>query len=269
MQRIRLRRAFRKFLAFCVITYGASLLFLLFFETWLVYPGLSSQQHHYPSLELKTLTNGNHTLHYWQGPSSADDTPLILYLHGNGGLVPATSEYFAKQGITLYALEYPGYEGLPGTPEESLLIQQAQTLYTKIQQDHPHRPIAIWGYSLGTGIAVQAAQAHAPCTMVLEAPFTAAVDVAAELYPIFPVRLLMHNSYRSRDFIAQLHSPLFIMHGTADDIVPYPHGQKLFALANQPKTLKTYEGYGHFNLRQAGAYEDALGFLQTHCRPHP
>jgi pimeloyl-ACP methyl ester carboxylesterase len=202
---------------------------------------------------------------YWENDAPAD-APTVVYFHGNGGglfLHKRALEFFDTAHLHIIAMEYPGYPGDPGDPSESLIVSQATALYDAVSKD-AKRPPSIWGYSLGTGVAVQVAAKRVPSALVLEAPFMGVDSRAQEMFPYAPIEQLMKNQYRSRDYIGKVHAPLLILHGTADQIVPIHHGRDLFALANEPKTFKSYDGYGHLNLSKSGAYQDADAFIREH-----
>ena len=93
----------------------------------------------------------------------------------------------------------------------------------------------IWGKSLGTGVAVELATEKKIDGLILEAPYTSTVDIAAAIYPIFPVRLLMKDQFRSDERIGKVSVPLLVLHGARDQVVPIAYGEKLFSLAHEPK----------------------------------
>ena len=222
-----------------------------------------------PQFSAKTLAvDGLPTILYWENtaPKSA---PTLFYFHGNGGglfMHTALPAFLDKAGMHVIAIEYPSYPAAEGKPSEATIIAQATALWDAKLPRNSRTPPAIWGYSLGTGVATQLAAKRAASALVLEAPFTAVVDRGAEIYPFIPVRLLMRNTYLSRDYIANIKAPLFIMHGDADTIIPIHHGRDLFALANEPKLFKEYKGFGHVNLAESRAYSDALSFIRMHVR---
>lgn len=207
---------------------------------------------------------------YWENETPAT-APTIIYFHGNAGglyLHKRALEFFDTSKLHVIAMEYPGYPGDPGDPSEGLLVDQATALFDFVNKGAKHPP-AIWGYSLGTGVAVQLAAKRTPSSLVLEAPFMGVDARAQELFPYAPIEQLMKNQFRSRDYIGKVHAPLLIMHGTTDVIVPIHHGRDLFALANEPKTFKSYEGFGHLNLFRSTAYEDADAFILQHANDTP
>lgn len=208
--------------------------------------------------------DGLPTIRYWEN-RAAEDATTILYFHGNGGGLFLHAEPIAlldKAGFHVVAMEYPSYPGAEGKPSEQTIIAQALTLEAAVRQQTGDTPV-IWGYSLGSGIATQVAAQRSPRALILEAPFTATVDRAAEIFPFFPVSLLMRDQYRSRDYIAQVKAPIFIMHGDADLIIPIRHGRSLFTLAPEPKTFKEYPSYGHLDLMHSSAYADAFAFIHA------
>lgn len=200
---------------------------------------------------------------YWE---HRDDGPILLYFHGNGGglyMFTQPLHWFARNGFHVIAMEYRGYPGAPPKPTEKKLIADAFALYDTVRTTHPDRKIVIWGYSLGSAVATQLAAARATDVLVLEAPFSATVDRAEQLFPFLPVHYLMRDQYRSREFIGKVRAPVFIMHGDADMIIPISLGKALFARANEPKVFREYKDAGHLDLMETSAYSDALGFIRA------
>jgi len=199
----------------------------------------------------------------WYVPPQGE-RPLVLYLHGNGGALVHRAERFValvRHGVGLLAIDYRGYGGSTGSPSEAGLLIDAQTAYEFAASRYPAGRIALWGESLGTGVAVELAAERAVARVVLEAPFTSAVDVAALHYPFVPVRALMKDQFRSDERVARIGVPLLILHGARDQVVPIELGERLFALAREPKRFIRYPDGEHEGLDQFGALEAVLGFL--------
>ena len=128
------------------------------------------------------------------------------------------------------ALSYRGYGGSTGKPTEAGLIEDARAAYAYAAERYPGR-IVLWGESLGTGVAVALAAEKPVTHLILDAPFTSAVDVAArDLYRFLPVRLLMKDQFRSDRRIKHVKAPVLILHGEADDIMPIRYGERLLAM---------------------------------------
>lgn len=216
--------------------------------------------------------DGAETVVYWENAPStprALNGPTILYLHGNGGGLFLHAPYInalSAQGFHVVATEYPSYPSAPGKPSQPSLTANAAALYDAVtaREKASGKPLpVIWGFSLGSGVASQLAAIRPSSALILEAPFTAVVDRAAEIFPLYPIHRLMRDQYRSRDVIATINTPLWIMHGDADLIIPVSHGRALFAAAKEPKTLRIYPGFAHLNLIDSPAYGEAIHFIDS------
>jgi len=178
--------------------------------------------------------------------------PLFLYFHGNAGGLSDRAERFklmTADGDGLLAIAYRSYFGSTGTPTEAGLNIDAETAYAEaLRRGYAPERIVIVGESLGTGVAVALA-AKKPCAaLILDSPFTSALDVAAKTYWMFPTRLLMLDQYHSDQLIGTIHVPVLLLHGTQDGVVPFQFAKTLFELANEPKTFIAVPGGGHLVL---------------------
>lgn len=204
--------------------------------------GLSGvTQHHVPTPDGETIV-------LWHAEARPGQ-PTILFFHGNGGEISCRHErlaFYQQQGFGALFVSYRGYGASTGRISEQGFITDALTAYEFLvaRGVEPAR-IAVIGESLGSGVAVQLAAQKPIGVLILEAPFTAAVDVAAEIYPWLPVRLLMKDQFISRDHIAQVNVPLLVIHGDADRVIPVEQGRALFGMANEPKELVILPGEGH------------------------
>ena len=154
--------------------------------------------------------------------------------------------FYQSKGFGALFVSYRGYGSSTGAITERGLIIDALTAYDfLISRGIGPEMIMVVGESLGTGVAVQLAAQKKVAALALEAPYTAAVDVAAGIYWWLPVRLLMKDQFLSRDYISRVTAPLLIQHGDRDGIIPVAQGQRLFALANEPKQLVIIPGESH------------------------
>jgi fermentation-respiration switch protein FrsA (DUF1100 family) len=207
---------------------------------------------------------------------SADDTaltgwyaepqpgrPTLLYFHGNAGNVSGRAERFEEvlaSGFGLLAASYRGYPGSEGSPSEAALFADGLALFDWLAERSDD--IVVHGESLGSGVATYVAAERPARALVLEAPYTAALDIAAATYPWIPVSLLMSDPFLSREHIKRVEEPVLILHGTADRVIPVEHGRKLFEAAGEPKELVIVEGAGHGDLWDRGLWQAVLGFLE-------
>ena len=190
--------------------------------------------------------------------------PVILYFPGNGDFLAGLVGRFkamTADGTGLVALSYRGYAGSSGAPSEEGLLRDAAAAYSFATARYEPQRIVAWGFSLGTGVAVAIASEQAIGKLVLEAPYTSIANVVAPHYWFAPVRLLMRDQFHSDRRIARVTVPLLIMHGTDDQTVPFVLGERLFALAREPKRFVRIPGGGHNDLASFGALEIARQFI--------
>jgi len=225
-----------------------------------------------PQAEVLHLrTDDGETLLAWF-IAPAPGRPLILYFHGNanglGQLGPRFRQLTAT-GAGLLGVEYRGYAGSSGSPSEDGLLRDGEAAYAEAvaRGFSPARIVAI-GESLGTGVAVDLASRHPVGALILDAPYSATVDVAQWRFPFFPVRWLMRDQFRSDLKIGKVAAPVLIIHGTADWTIPIRFAEKLFGLANEPKQLIRLDGVGHPALE--AAFPEVLQWIdRTMARAAP
>jgi pimeloyl-ACP methyl ester carboxylesterase len=197
----------------------------------------------------------------WHVPPRGDK-PVIIYFHGNGGALNLRAERFnqmSADGFGLIGVSYRGYGGSTGKPSEGGLINDARAAYDFAAQSYPR--LVVWGESLGTGVAVALAAEKPVSGVILESPYTSAVDIAAAQYWMLPVRLLMKDQFRSDLRITQVTAPVLILHGEADGIIPIGYGERLLALTPGRKQMVRFPRGSHNDLDDFGATDAALKFL--------
>lgn len=205
----------------------------------------------------------------WHVPPG-EKMPVVLYLHGNGGALSHRAMRFAALtagGIGLVAVDYRGYGGSSGRPTERGLIIDAETAYDFAFARYPVARLAVWGKSLGTGVATALAAERPVGRLILEAPFTSTADIAGLHYPYVPVHWLMKDQFRSDERIGSVKAPLLVMHGVRDPIVPIQFGERLFALAHEPKRFIRYPEGEHEDLDRFGATQAVKAFLAEAAGP--
>jgi fermentation-respiration switch protein FrsA (DUF1100 family) len=218
----------------------------------------------FPEAEEHILsTSDSEKVIVWHVPAKPG-RPVVLFFPGNGDFLAGRVSRFKgiiADGTGLVALSYRGYAGSTGAPSEKGLLLDAEAAYAFVAERYDAQRIVAWGFSLGTGVAVAVASEHPVGKLLLEAPYTSTVDVAASLFRFVPVRLLMRDQFRSDERIARVAVSLLIMHGTNDPAIPIQFGERLFALAREPKKLVRFPGGGHENLDDFGALETARNFI--------
>jgi uncharacterized protein len=195
--------------------------------------------------------------------------PVVIYFHGNAEVVatqvPRHRELIAA-GFGLVALSYRGYMGSSGHPTEEGLLRDAEAAYQFAVSRYSPDRIVLWGHSLGSGVAVALAATRPVAKLILEAPFSSTADVAASMFPIVPVRWLMLDQFRSDQRIGAVNAALLVVHGERDRVVPIALGERLFALAREPKRFVRYPAGGHDDLDDFGADAEARRFIAESAR---
>jgi len=194
-----------------------------------------------------------------------DGRPTIVFFHGNAGSVASRAArvaYWAGRGHGVFFMNYRGYGGSGGSPSEADNVADAiAALDYLAERGIAAERTVVYGESLGSSVAVQVAAQRPVAAVVLEAPFTSATDVAAGVYPFLPVRLLLKDRYNSMALIEDIDVPLLIVHGRGDRIVPFAHGERLFARAREPKTFFAVPDAAHNDLDRPDIRERVAAFL--------
>jgi len=206
----------------------------------------------------------------WYKPALYPDKPTVALFHGNAGHIGHRADKaldLAAAGYGVFLVGYRGYGGNEGQPTEPGLYADARAaLDWLVEQGVSGRRLVLYGESLGTGVAVRMAGERRVGGVVLEAPYTAIVDVAAALYPWVPVRRLMHDRFDSLSRIADIQAPLLVIHGERDRVVPVTYGKRLFAAAKEPKTAIWLPDAGHNDLREHGLMAHVVDWLSDPTR---
>ena len=150
-----------------------------------------------------------------------------------------------------------------GSRASSGLLQDAAAAYAFTTARYSADQIVVWGFSLGTGVAVALAAEQPIGRLILEAPYTSTADVAASAFWFAPVRLLMRDQFRSDERITRVSVPLLVMHGAHDLAIPIRFGERLFALAREPKQFVRFPGAVTRISDSFGAIETARQFINA------
>jgi fermentation-respiration switch protein FrsA (DUF1100 family) len=209
-----------------------------------------------------TTSDGERVIVWHVAPRG--DRPVVLYFQGNAATLRERAMRFGRivaDGTGLLALSYRGYGGSTGRPSEAGLLRDAEAVYAFAAERYPPERLVLYGESLGTGVAVALAAERKVGKIVLEAPFTSAVDVGAAAYPFLPVRLMMHDQFRSDQRIAKVTAPVLVLHGARDEVVPIGYGERLYARIGAPKTFVRFPEGHHSDLDDHGATAAVREFL--------
>jgi uncharacterized protein len=200
-------------------------------------------------------------LHGWYVPHP-QPRAVVLFCHGNAGNVALWADVlrtlYDRMGVSAMAFDYRGYGRSAGTPSEAGVLADARAARTWLAKRAgiAENQIVLMGRSLGGAVAVDLA-ADGARGLILESTLSSMPEVGHALVPYSPVRTLMQTQFNSLAKIRNYHGPLLQSHGTADRLIPYALGRKLFEAANEPKKFIAIPGGDH-NDPQTEEYYAAL-----------
>lgn len=203
---------------------------------------------------------------------AAPPVPTVLVFNGNAGnrahRAPL-AQALAQHGSNVLLFDYRGYGGNPGSPTETGLNADARAAraYLASRADVDSSRIVYFGESLGTAVALAMAVEHPPAALVLRSPFTSMVDVGRYHYPRLPVRLLLRDRFASNEAIGRLRSPLMVIAGDRDEIVPLEQSRRLYDAAPAAKAMVVIAGASH-NDFELLAGEEMIGAIARFLRQH-
>lgn len=206
------------------------------------------------------------SLHGWFVPGDGDVT--MIWFHGNGGNISHRLgnmvEINRRLGLNIFIFDYRGYGKSGGSPTEAgtYMDAEAAIAYVRSRADVDPEKIVYFGRSLGCAVASEAALARRPRALICESGFTSIGAIARSAYPFLPgIQILVTTKYDTLSKIARVSTPVMILHGDRDDIVPFSMGEELFEAASAPKRFYAIRGAGHNDtyLVGGGAYFEAMG----------
>jgi fermentation-respiration switch protein FrsA (DUF1100 family) len=189
--------------------------------------------------ELFINTDKGINLKSWFIKKDLSKFKTILFFHGNAGnllnRVHKLNE-LNKLDVNILLISWRSFSGNKGKPSEKNLYHDANSVVKWLnEQGVSNSSIVLYGESLGTGVAAELASKNSYGGVILESPFTSIADTAKIYYPYLPVNLLLKDRFDSKNKIKKINSPILIMHGKQDNIVPQKMGLELFENANNPK----------------------------------
>ena len=189
--------------------------------------------------KIKVRTNDNIDLLGWYYQKDIKKFKTILFFHGNAGSLENRIHklnHFKDMNINFLIIAWRGFSGNKGKPSEKGLYEDGDSsIQWLLNKGIKETDIIIYGESLGTGVATHLSQNRNFAGLILETPFTSMVDAAKTFYPYIPVKFLLKDKFENKKKIKNIDLPILVMHGEADQIVPFSMGKKMFELANEPK----------------------------------
>jgi uncharacterized protein len=242
----------RMFLIYIAIPYVAIFVFMALYQRDFIYQPAKSKRLLAESIamggpvdDVEIKTADGLVLHGWhfhadRSPDAATKT-LLIYFPGNAGCRRdrvSDCREFAELGFDVILFDYRGYGDNPGSPSEAKLASDAALVWELATRDLGYSPkrIILFGESMGGAMATRLASdlsvsGTPPAALVLNSTFDSLAATVMWHYPIFPFPLILLDQYPSVDRIPQLKCALLQFHGTADDVVAFEEGRRLFDAA--------------------------------------
>jgi uncharacterized protein len=197
-----------------------------------------------------------HALHFRQPGARG----LVLYHHGNAGSLRGwgmVHPAFTERGYDLLIYDYRGYGKSTGKRTEAGLLADALLIYDRMAGEYPKGAISLYGRSLGTSMASYVASRRNAHRLVLESPYRDFPSLARHHLPWVPAFLVRYR-LPLMDYLKTVKCPVYLIHGTDDEIVPYSNSRLLSEYYPVQTRLFTIEGGHHNDLELYEAYERAM-----------
>ena len=207
------------------------------------------------------------TLHGWF--IAGRTSQVLLFFHGNAGNISHRLDsirLFQDLGLSVLIIDYRGYGQSEGRTTERGIYRDADAAWRYLIEGRGivASDIVIFGRSLGASVASRLAAQQQPLALIVESSFTSVPDIAQDLYPWLPARWLSRLSHATRDYVRDVRCPVLVVHSRDDEIIPFHHGEAIFASANEPRTLLAIRGtHNDAFLRDERTYIEGLRTFLT------
>ena len=264
-------RIFLSLLFFCIIAYVILTAWLYFNQRNMMYhPEKDEYNLAYYNLkntkEVTLTTIDGLKLQAWYHKPSKNK-PMAIFLHGNAGNLGDRADKLQELIVMGYGFIIPAWRGFgksEGTPSlQGLYLDAEAAINFARKEGYKINKTIMIGESLGTGIATKMASKYRFKGLFLITPYTSIANRAQELYPVIMIKKFLKDNFSVIDNIKCIDQPLFIIHGTADNIIPYQHSENILQEAQEPKKLILYPNIGHVNYNITEAFTQMDKFFKN------
>lgn len=218
--------------------------------------------------EVSLTTGDGLTLAAWHRPPDHAERPTVIFFHGNAGhrgYLAHKARAYLDAGYGLLLPDYRGYGGNPGRPSEQGLYADALAAHDYLRDHHglTSAQMVYHGESLGSGVAAWLAEQRPPLGLILEAGYTSLPDVAGLSYPWLPTAVAVWDRFNTLERLPRLaQTPLLVLHGEQDRLIPATMGVALYEAYQGPKRLHLFPEGRHADLYHHGAAAVVLDWLR-------
>jgi len=265
-----------KFIALLAAAYGLLVVVIYFMQGRMLYlsgvPGrdvtMTPAEIGLAHEEVIVETADDVSVHGWFIPGRS--RRVLLFFHGNAGNISHRLDsirQFHDLGLSVLIVDYRGYGESGGRTTEAGIYRDAEAAWRYLVDIRGLRPeeIIVFGRSLGASVAARLAAQQRPLALIVESSFVSVPAMAQEIYPWLPVRWLSRLRHATADYIREVHCPVLVVHSLDDEIIPFRHGQTVFAAAPEPRVFLELRGSHNdgFLLDESAYLEGLSAFLQT------
>lgn len=248
------------------VLYGAACAYLYVAQRGMMY--MPTAEVGVEGAEALRLVSGGERLKIWRvgegdGEEDGGGGDAVVYFGGNAeevsGNVPTLARVFA--GRAVYLANYRGYSGSSGVPTEAGLFADALVLYDYVRARH--RSVSVIGRSLGSAVAGYVAAEREPAKVVLVTPFDSGLNVARQMYPMFPISVLLKDRLETIRRVKDIAAPTLVFIAGQDAVITRNRTDALLAAfpAGQVRVV-VIDHADHNNIDQAPEYAEGLvGFF--------
>lgn len=184
----------------------------------------------------------------------------LLFAHGNGGNISHRVDiaaWFYAVGFSVFLFDYRGYGKSQGNPTERGTYRDIEGAFRYLHDklNIPASNVVLAGESMGAAVVIDLCTRHNFRAVVLISPALNFSQVMSHLYPDRPFEKKFADIYDSSIKMFEVHSPVLIVHGDKDELVPFEQGKALFRMANSPKAFHRVRGAIHNNIYEMGGKE--------------
>jgi pimeloyl-ACP methyl ester carboxylesterase len=253
-----------------VAGYAAAVLWLMSQETKIVFQAIQTLGDARPPFPYEQIelphADGARQFAWLMQHDRSEAAAWVLYLHGNPSTIASSvniAHYrmLREIGFNIVAPEYRGFAGLEGSPTESGLRADAHAAYDylRVTRRVPPSRIVVYGWSLGSSVAIDLASRVELAAVVAEGAPASMVDINQRRYPFFPVRLVMRNRFESIGKIDRVTVPILFLHSREDSVIAIADARRLYEAAPGPKRFVEVRG-GHVGAieQDGGRFSDAI-----------
>lgn len=189
---------------------------------------------------------------------------LVFYLHGNAGTLETWGKIatiYTSLGYDIFILDYRSFGKSEGEIEnEEQLNKDVSVAYKTLSKKYPENKIIIAGYSIGSGLASILASENKPKALILQAPYYSFTELSSSKVPFFP-NFMKKFSLETYEYLPKIKAPIYIFHGTQDQLIPYQNSVRLSKLLSPKDRFYPLKDQDHTSMNENGNYQKDLEII--------